>query len=99
MLAEGDKACRDLGIYVILGLPNGNSYLPGVKRGGFKLMGILPFWVKPVTLDSFFKQYIPVAFLATACRVVTSSFFALYTRLFCGFGRSRFSLVESVSRS
>jgi len=97
MLAEGEKACRDLGICIILGLPNGSSYIPGVKRAGFQLMGVLPFWVKPVTLDSFIKQYIPVAFLATACRVATSSFFALYTRLFCGFGRSRFSVVESAA--
>ncbi len=97
MLAVGEKACSDLGICIILGLPNGNSYLPGVKRAGFQLMGVLPFRVKPVTLDSFIRQYIPVAFLATACRVATASFFALYTRLFCGFGRSRFSLVESAA--
>lgn len=97
MLAEGEKACRDLGICIILGLPNGNSYLPGVKRAGFQLMGVLPFWIKPVTLDSFIKQYIPVAFLANACRVAASLLFAFYTRLFCGFGRSRFSLVESVA--
>ena len=97
MLAEGEKACRDLGACIILGLPNSNSYLPGVKRAGFHLLGVLPFWVKPVTLDSFFKQYIPIAFVATACRVATSLFFAAYTRLFCGFGRSRFSVVESVT--
>jgi len=97
MLAVGEKACLDLGICIILGLPNGNSYLPGVKRAGFQLMGVLPFWVKPVTLDSFIKQYIPVLFIATACRVATSSFFALYTRLFCGFGGSRFSVVESAA--
>ena len=97
MLAEGEKVCHELGIYIILGLPNQNSYLPAVKRGGFKLLGILPFWVKPVTLDSYIKQYIPIAFLATACRVTASSFFALYTRLFCGFGGSRFSVVESVA--
>ena len=97
MLDAGEKACRDLGVDIILGLPNGNSYIPVVKRGGFKLLGILPFWVKPVTLDSFFKQHIPVAFLASACRVVTSLFFAAYTRIFCGFGRSRLSLVDSVA--
>lgn len=97
MLAEGEKACRDRGICIILGLPNGNSYLPGVKRAGFQLMGVLPFRVKPVTLDSFIRQTVPVAFLATACRVATSSLFAFYTRLFCGFGRSRFSLVESAA--
>jgi GNAT superfamily N-acetyltransferase len=97
MLAEGEKACRDLGVSIVVGLPNGSSYLPGVKRAGFQLLGILPFWVKPVTLDSYIKQYIPIAFLATACRVTASSFFALYTRLFCGFGGPRFSVVESVA--
>ena len=97
MLAEGEKACRALGVCIILGLPNGSSYLPGVKRAGFQLMGVLPFWVKPVTLDSYIRQHIPIAFLASACRVATSSFFALYTRLFCGFGRSRFSVVESAT--
>jgi GNAT superfamily N-acetyltransferase len=97
MLDEGAKACRDLGVCVILGLPNQNSYLPVVKRGGFKLLGVLPFWVKPVTLDSFFKQYIPIAFLASACRAATSLFFTAYTRIFCGFGSSRLSVVESVS--
>jgi len=97
MLAVGEKACSDLGICIILGLPNGNSYLPGVKRAGFQLMGVLPFRVKPVTLDSFIRQYIPVAFLAAACRVAVSSFSALYTRLFCGFGRPRFSLVQSAA--
>ena len=97
MLAEGEKACRDLGVEVVLGLPNANSFLPGIKRAGFQLMGVLPFWVKPVTLDSFFKQHVPIAFLASACRVATSWFFALYTRLFCGFGRSRFSVADSVT--
>ena len=97
MLDEGAKACRALGVYVILGLPNQNSYIPVVKRGGFKLLGVLPFWVKPVTLDSFFKQHIPIAFLAAACRLATSLFFTVYTRLFCGFGRSRLSVVESVA--
>ena len=97
LLDEGAKACRDLGVCVILGLPNQNSYIPVVKRGGFKLLGVLPFWVKPVTLDSFFKQHIPIAFLASACRVATSLFFALYTRIFCGFGRSRLSVVKSVT--
>ena len=96
MLDEGAKACRDLGVCVILGLPNGNSYIPVVKRGGFKLLGILPFWVKPVTLDSFFKQHIPIVFLANGCRFATSLFFAGYTRLFCGFGRSRLSTVDSI---
>ncbi|GMR18058.1 MAG: hypothetical protein BMS9Abin33_0459 [Gammaproteobacteria bacterium] len=97
MLDEGAKACRDLGVCIILGLPNQNSYIPVVKRGGFKLLGILPFWVKPVTLDSFFKQHIPIAFLATACRVATSLFFVFYTRLFCVFGGSRVSVVKSVT--
>jgi len=97
MLDEGAKACRDLGVCIILGLPNQNSYLPVVKRGGFQLLGVLPFWVKPVTLDSFFRQHITIAFLAAACRFTTSLFFAVYTRLFCGFGRSRFSVAESVT--
>jgi GNAT superfamily N-acetyltransferase len=97
MVAEGAKACRDRGIQVILGLPNQNSYLPLVKRGGFQLLGVMPFCVKPVTLDSFFKQHIPVAFVAAACRIATSLFFTAYTRLFCGFGGSRVSVVESVT--
>ena len=97
MVAEGVKACRDRGIHVILGLPNQNSYLPLVKRGGFQLLGVMPFLVKPVTLDSFFKQHIPVAFLAATCRIGTSLFFTVYTRLLCGFGRPRLSVVESIA--
>ena len=97
LVAEGVKACRDRGVHVILGLPNQNSYLPLVRKGGFQLLGVMPFWVKPVTLDSFCRQHIPVAFLAAACRTAVSLFFAAYTRLFCGFGRSRFSVVDSVN--
>ena len=97
LVAEGVEICRDRGIQVILGLPNQNSYLPLVRKGGFRLLGVMPFRVKPVTLDSFFRQHIPVAFLATASRMVTSLFFRAYTRLLCGFGSSRFSLAESVA--
>lgn len=96
LVAEGVSVCRERGIQVILGLPNQNSYLPLVRKGGFRLLGVMPFLLKPVTLDAFFRQHVPVAFLAATLRTAASWFFAAYTGLFCGFGRSRLSLRESV---
>lgn len=97
LVAEGVGVCRERGIHVILGLPNQNSYLPLVRKGGFRLLGVMPFRVKPVTLDSFCRQHIPVPFLAAACRTGASLLFAAYTWLRCGPGRSRLSVAESVA--